>query len=66
VGKKISFVDYMMYDLLVNNLVLAPGCLDGTPLLKAFHDRIAERKGIHEYRQSEGFLKRPVNGNGKQ
>lgn len=66
VGNKISFADYAVYDILCSQLVLVPGCLDAFPLLKAFHARIDTRPGIQQYHQSEGYLKRPINGNGKQ
>jgi glutathione S-transferase len=66
VGDKISFVDYSVFDLLDNNVVLAPGCLDKFPKLKAFHDRIAAREKIAAYRQTDTFKNMPINGNGKQ
>ena len=55
-----------MFDLLDIHLVLAPGCLEEFPLLKAFHARMAARDGIAKYRQTEGFKTRNINGNGKQ
>lgn len=66
VGDKISFVDYTVFDLLDNHLILAPGCLDKFPKLKAFHGRMADREKIASYRQTDGFKKMFVNGNGKQ
>lgn len=66
VGSKQSFVDYTIFDLLDNLAVLSPGCLAGTPLLSAFHDRMSKRPNIAKHRQSEAFQKTPINGNGKQ
>jgi glutathione S-transferase len=63
---QISFVDYLLFDLLDNHVILTPTALDGFPALKGFYDRIAARPAIHQYRQTEAHLKRPVNGNGKQ
>jgi len=66
VGTKISFLDYNMFDLLDNLLLLAPHCLDTTPHLKGFHGRIAAHDKLAKYRQSAAFKSMQVNGNGKQ
>jgi len=63
---QISFVDYTVFDLLDNYLILAPDCLDKFPKLKSFHGRMAARDKIASYRQTDSFKKMPVNGNGKQ
>jgi glutathione S-transferase len=66
VGDSISFVDYSVFDILDNHLVLVPSCLDKFPKLKAFHGRMAARPKIAAYRDSDTFKKLPINGNGKQ
>ncbi|ESO09543.1 hypothetical protein HELRODRAFT_168544 [Helobdella robusta] len=66
VGEKASFLDYNVFDLLDNLLVLSPTCLDSFPLLKAFHKRFADKPKLHAYRETEEFKKMPINGNGKQ
>lgn len=66
VGTKQTFVDYTIFDLLDNFTVLSPGCLDGTPLLKAFHARMVAREKIAKVRASDTFKNMPINGNGKQ
>jgi len=66
VGTKTSFVDYNLFDLLDNLLILSPHCLDSYPLLKAFHGRIGGHEKIASYRQTDAFKKLPINGNGKQ
>jgi len=66
VGNKPSFVDYTIFDLCDNFIVLSPGCLDGTPLLKAFHGRLAAKDKIAKLRETEAFKNMTINGNGKQ
>jgi len=66
VGNQISFVDYTIFDLVDNLLILSPHSLDTYPLLKAFHGRIATHEKIARYRQTDAFKKLPINGNGKQ
>jgi glutathione S-transferase len=66
VGSKISFVDYTVFDLLDNLQTLSPGVLDAYPHLKSFHARMSARPPIASYRQSDEFIKMPINGNGKQ
>jgi len=66
VGDHVSFVDYTLFDLLDNLLVLAPTCLDTLPTLKGFHDRFAKRDKLAKFRATERFTKMPINGNGKQ
>jgi len=66
VGDKVSFVDYQLYDLLDNHLLLAPHCLDAFPLLHAFHASIGAHPKIAAYRATDEFKNMPVNGNGKQ
>jgi len=66
VGSKASFVDYTIFDLLDNLLILAPHCLDTHPHLKAFHGRVAASDKIAKYRQTPAFKTLQINGNGKQ
>jgi len=66
VGAKISFVDYTVFDLLDNFVVLSATALDKFPILKAFHGRMAAKEKIAAYRQTDGFKKMPINGNSKQ
>ncbi|CAJ0965434.1 unnamed protein product [Ranitomeya imitator] len=62
----ISFADYNLVDLLHNNLVLAPDCLSGSPLLSAYVKRISSRPKLEAYLSSDAHKNRPINGNGKQ
>nr|ACM16805.2 pi-class glutathione S-transferase [Ruditapes philippinarum] len=63
---KISFADYILFDLLDTLQILTPTCIDALPTLKAFYDRMASRPNLKKYRETEEFKKMPVNGNGKQ
>jgi glutathione S-transferase len=47
-------------------VILAPGCIDDFPTVKAYYDRIASRPALQKFRESEEFKNMPVNGNGKQ
>ncbi|XP_067915918.1 glutathione S-transferase P-like isoform X2 [Heterodontus francisci] len=66
VGNKISYADYNLVDMLSNLEVLSPGYLKGTPLLKAYVDRIISRPKLKAYLESDAHKKVPINGNGKQ
>ncbi|XP_060678265.1 glutathione S-transferase P-like, partial [Hemiscyllium ocellatum] len=66
VGNKISFADYNLVDVLSNLEVLSPGCLEGTPVLKAYHDRVISRPKLKAFLESDAHKKLPINGNGKQ
>lgn len=66
VGDSIKYVDYSIFDLLDNLLILAPTCLDAFPNLKSYHGRVADRPNIKAYRATPEFSALPVNGNGKQ
>ncbi|XP_066491249.1 glutathione S-transferase P [Tiliqua scincoides] len=66
VGKKISFVDYNLLDLLHVHLVLAPDCLASFPLLAGYVQRLNARPLIKAFLESDAHKQRPINGNGKQ
>jgi glutathione S-transferase len=63
---QVSLADYCVFDLIDNLVILAPGCLDSFPKLKAFRERMAARPKIAAYRQSDELKNLPINGNGKQ
>ncbi|XP_020648083.1 glutathione S-transferase P [Pogona vitticeps] len=66
VGKKISFVDYNLLDILHLHLVLAPDCLASFPLLAGYVQRLNNRPQLKAYLESDARKQRPINGNGKQ
>ncbi|XP_069782927.1 glutathione S-transferase P-like isoform X2 [Narcine bancroftii] len=65
-GNQISFVDYSLFDVLLNLRLLDPSCLKEFPLLSGYVERMQSRPGLKSHLESKEFLQRPVNGNGKQ
>ncbi|KAG7272441.1 hypothetical protein CRUP_031368 [Coryphaenoides rupestris] len=66
VGKKVSFADYNLLDLLLNHLVLCPSCLKSFPSLAEFVKKMSAEPKIKALLESADFKKLPINGNGKQ
>uniref|UniRef100_A0A2K5NV28 Glutathione S-transferase n=1 Tax=Cercocebus atys TaxID=9531 RepID=A0A2K5NV28_CERAT len=59
-GDKITFVDFIAYDVLERNQVFEPSCLDTFPNLKDFISRFEGLEKISAYMKSSRFLPRPV------
>ncbi|CAO2599709.1 Glutathione S-transferase Mu 7 [Lemmus lemmus] len=59
-GDKITFVDFIAYDVLERNQVFEPKCLEAFPNLKDFISRFEGLKKISEYMKTSRFLPRPV------
>ncbi|XP_012781483.1 glutathione S-transferase Mu 2-like isoform X1 [Ochotona princeps] len=59
-GDKITFADFHAYDVLDENRIFAPGCLDAFPNLKDFLARFEALPKIAAYMKSSHFLPRPV------
>ncbi|XP_008564849.1 PREDICTED: glutathione S-transferase Mu 1 [Galeopterus variegatus] len=59
-GDKITFVDFLAYDVLDLNCMFEPECLDEFPNLKDFISRLEGLKKISAYMKSSRFLPRPV------
>ncbi|KAL4641885.1 glutathione S-transferase P-like isoform X1 [Arapaima gigas] len=66
VGDKISFADYNLFDLLLNQKILCSSCLDSFPSLTCYVDTIASRPRVKTFLESDKCKNLPVNGNGKQ
>ncbi|XP_078529942.1 glutathione S-transferase P 1-like isoform X1 [Lissotriton helveticus] len=66
VGNKISYADYVLLDILLAHLVLAPDCLKDFPLLHAYVERLSARPNLKAFLESDARKARPLNGNGKQ
>ncbi|XP_058515991.1 glutathione S-transferase Mu 2-like isoform X3 [Ochotona princeps] len=59
-GDKITFADFHAYDVLDENRIFAPGCLDAFPNLKDFLARFESLPKIAAYMKSSRFLPRLV------
>ncbi|XP_043818762.1 glutathione S-transferase Mu 3-like [Dromiciops gliroides] len=62
VGDKITFVDFLVYDVLDQNQLFEPKCLDKFPNLKDFIARFEALEKIAAYMHSDKFYKLPING----
>ncbi|KAF7484883.1 glutathione S-transferase Mu 3 [Marmota monax] len=60
-GEKLTFVDFLTYDVLDQNRMFEPKCLDEFPNLKAFMCRFEALEKIAAYLQSDHFFKMPIN-----
>nr|AYG85511.1 glutathione S-transferase mu [Andrias davidianus] len=60
-GEKITFADFLMYDVLDQNRMLDPKCLDSFPTLKTFLDNFEALEKIDAYMKSSRFMKTPIN-----
>ncbi|KAM5257048.1 glutathione S-transferase Mu 4 isoform 4-T4 [Ctenodactylus gundi] len=60
VGNKITFVDFLAYDILDLHRVFDPKCLDAFPNLKDFISRFEGLKKISAYMNSSRFLPKPL------
>uniref|UniRef100_A0A8C2BWP7 Glutathione S-transferase mu 5 n=1 Tax=Cyprinus carpio TaxID=7962 RepID=A0A8C2BWP7_CYPCA len=59
-GDKLTFVDFLVYDVLDVHRIFEPTCLDAFPNLKDFISRFEGLKKISAYMKSSRFLPRPV------
>lgn len=60
-GSSLTFVDFVMYELVDQHKFLAPNCLKKFPNLEAFQARFEELPQIAEYMKSSAFMKTPLN-----
>ncbi|XP_032753388.1 glutathione S-transferase Mu 4 [Rattus rattus] len=60
VGEKITFVDFLAYDILDLHLIFEPKCLDAFPNLKDFVARFEGLKKISAYMKTSRFLRTPL------
>ncbi|KAL1269888.1 hypothetical protein QQF64_032177 [Cirrhinus molitorella] len=60
-GDKITFVDFIMYELLDQHRMFDAACLDDYKNLRCFLDRFESLEKIVEYMKSSKFMKTPVN-----
>ncbi|MBZ3888664.1 Glutathione S-transferase Mu 1 [Sciurus carolinensis] len=59
-GDKITFVDFLAYDILDQHRLFEPKCLDAFPNLKDFMSRFEGLKKISAYMKSSRFLPTPM------
>ncbi|XP_047218706.1 glutathione S-transferase Mu 3-like [Girardinichthys multiradiatus] len=60
-GDKITFVDFIMYELLDQHRMFLPTCLDDYKNLRDLMDRFEALEKIAAYMKSDRFMKTPVN-----
>uniref|UniRef100_A0A8C5KYD0 Glutathione S-transferase n=2 Tax=Jaculus jaculus TaxID=51337 RepID=A0A8C5KYD0_JACJA len=59
-GDKITYADFLAYDVLDQHRILEPKCLDAFPNLKDFMARFEGLKKISAYMKTSRFLPRPL------
>ncbi|XP_040854601.1 glutathione S-transferase Mu 1-like isoform X4 [Ochotona curzoniae] len=59
-GHKITIADFLVYDVLDQNRIFAPGCLDAFPNLKDFMARFEGLPKMAAYMKSSRFIKVPL------
>lgn len=60
VGDKITYVDFLTYDVLCLHRTFDPSCLEAFPNLKDFISRFEGLKKISAYMKSSRFLAAPL------
>ncbi|XP_038839925.1 glutathione S-transferase Mu 3-like [Salvelinus namaycush] len=60
-GDKITFVDFIMYELLDQHIMFDAKCLDDFKNLQELVDRFEALEKIAAYMKSNRFIKTPVN-----
>ena len=60
-GDSLTFVDFVMYELIDQHKDLAPNCLKKYENLESFMSRFEELPKIAEYMKSSAFMKSPLN-----
>ncbi len=60
-GANITFVDFVMYELLDQHRQLAPDVVAANQKLSEFLDRFEALPAINEYMKSDRYMKGPMN-----
>uniref|UniRef100_A0A8B9U135 glutathione transferase n=1 Tax=Anas zonorhyncha TaxID=75864 RepID=A0A8B9U135_9AVES len=60
-GDKLTFVDFLMFDVLEQNSIFEPKCLEPYKNLKDFMDRFGALEKVAAYMKSSRFQKMPIN-----
>ncbi|KYO33155.1 glutathione S-transferase Mu 1 [Alligator mississippiensis] len=59
-GEKLTYVDFLMYDVLDQHRMFEPKCLDQLKNLKSFLDRFEALEKIAAYMHSGRYMKTPI------
>lgn len=59
---QITYIDFLVYELLDVHSALEPTILKDFPNLKAFHARVQALPAVAAYMKSDKFLAKPLNG----
>jgi len=59
---KVTFVDFIVYEVLDQQKILSAECLKDFPNLEEFLQRIESREKIAAFLKSPKFIKHPLNG----
>lgn len=62
VGEKLTYVDFLLYELLDQLKLFQSDCLDNHSILRKFKNRFEEIPEIKKFMKSEKFMKWPING----
>jgi len=65
-GGQITYVDFVLYELLDQHRLFEPTLLDDFANIKAFLDRFEALQAIRDYMQSGEYMQRPVNNKSAQ
>nr|XP_026654246.1 glutathione S-transferase Mu 5-like [Zonotrichia albicollis] len=60
-GEKLTFVDFLMFDVLDQNRIFEPKCLEPFKNLKDFVERFGALEKVAAYLKSSRFQKMPIN-----
>eukprot|EP00076_Gallus_gallus_P034161 XP_024999699.1 glutathione S-transferase 2-like [Gallus gallus] len=60
-GEKLTFVDFLMFDVLDQNRIFAPRCLEPYGNLGSFMERFGALEKVAAYLKSSRFQKMPIN-----
>ncbi|EDO47273.1 predicted protein [Nematostella vectensis] len=60
-GEELTFVDFVMYELMDHHRLFEPSLLQPHENLKMFLNRIEQLPAVAEYMKSEEFIHRPIN-----
>jgi len=61
-GETLTYIDFLMYELLDIHSILKPGVIDEFDNLKAYHERIRSLDKVAAYMKSDKFISYPLNG----